>query len=167
MALVDDTHLELDFPTIGNVGNRCASKTDNSRPDPTVLMEGKMPRPALEFFDTEKVPWEPHVVGGKRIDPLLQKILSYDDATGAVTLMVRYPKGFSHSSLTYHTVTEELFIIQGRIKMQGKEYGKGYYAFRPPGMVHGEMEVLEDNTILLMMLSGPLDYNEVDEEAKK
>jgi hypothetical protein len=130
-------------------------------------MEGKMARPALEFFDTEKVPWEPHVVGGQRMDPLLQKILSYDDATGAVTLMVRYPKGFSHASLTYHTVTEELFIIQGRIKMQGKEYGKGYYAFRPPGMVHGEMEVLEDDTILLMMLSGPLDYNAVDERAKK
>jgi len=29
------------------------------------------------------------------------------------------------------------------------------------------MEVLEDDTILLMMLSGPLDYNEVDERARK
>jgi hypothetical protein len=30
-----------------------------------------------------------------------------------------------------------------------------------------EREVLEDDTILLMMLSGPLDYNEVDEGAKR
>ncbi len=126
-----------------------------------------MARPPLEFFDTEVTPWEPHVVAGKRIDPLMQKILSYDEATGAVTLMVKYPKGYSHSSLTYHTVTEELFILQGRIKMQGKEYGKWHYAFRPPGMVHGEMEVLENDTILLLMLSGPLDYNEVIEKAEK
>jgi hypothetical protein len=135
--------------------------------DILILKERKMARPPLEFFDTEMTPWEPHVVDGKRVDPLLQKILSYDEATGAVTLMVKYPKGFSHPSLTYHTVTEELFILQGRIKMQGKEYGTWHYAFRPPGMVHGEMEVLENDTILLLMLSGPLDYNEVVETTEK
>lgn len=123
-----------------------------------------MARPALEFFDTGKIPWEPHVVGGKRMDPLQQKILSYDEETGAVTLMVKYPKGFRHPSLTYHTVVEELYILKGRIRMEGKEYSEGYYAYRPPGMIHGEMEVLEQDTVLLMMLSGPLDYNEVREE---
>jgi hypothetical protein len=126
-----------------------------------------MARPPIEFFDTEKISWEPHVVGGKRVDPLLQKILSYDEATGAVTLMVKYPKGYSHASLTYHTVTEELFILQGRIKMQGNEYGAWYYAYRPPAMIHGEMEVLEDNTILLIMLSGPLDYHDVTEKTSE
>jgi hypothetical protein len=126
-----------------------------------------MARLPLEFFDTETISWEPHVVAGKRIDPLLQKILSYDEETGAVTFMVKYPEGYSHSSLTYHTVTEELFILQGRIRMEGREYGKWHYAFRPPGMVHGEMEVLENDTILLIMLSGPLDYNEVIEKPEK
>jgi len=120
-----------------------------------------MTRPALEFFDTEKCPWEPHVVGGKRIDPLQQKILSYDDRTGAVTLMLKYPKGFRQPSLTYHTVTEELYILKGRIMMEGKEYSEGYYAYRPPGMIHGEMEILDNDTVVLVMLSGPLDYNEV------
>lgn len=121
-----------------------------------------MARPALEFYEIEKVPWEPHVVGGKIMGPLLQKILSYDEETGAITLLVKYPKGFTHPSLTYHTVTEELLILEGRIRMQGKEYGKNYYAFRPVGMIHGEMEVLEE-TILLIMLSGPMDYNDPDE----
>jgi len=120
-----------------------------------------MTRPALEFFDTEKIPWEPHVVGGKRMDPLQQKILSYDDRTGAVTLMLKYPKGFRQPSLTYHTVTEELYILKGRIMMEGKEYSEGYYAYRPPGMIHGEMEILDNDTVVLVMLSGPLDYNEV------
>ena len=120
-----------------------------------------MTRPALEFFDTEKCPWEPHVVGGKRIDPLQQKILSYDDRTGAVTLMLKYPKGFRQPSLTYHTVTEELYILKGRIMMEGKEYSEGYYAYRPPGMIHGAMEILDNDTVVLVMLSGPLDYNEV------
>lgn len=120
-----------------------------------------MARPALEFFDTGKIPWEPHVVGGKRMDPLQQKILSCDEETGAVTLMVKYPKGFRHPSLTYHTVVEEIYILKGRIRMEGKEYSEGYYAYRPPGMIHGEMEVLDHDTVLLMMLSGPLDYNEV------
>ena len=120
-----------------------------------------MTRPALEFFDTEKCPWEPHVVGGKRIDPLQQKILSYDDRTGAVTLMLKYPKGFRQPSLTYHTVNEELYILKGRIMMEDKEYSEGYYAYRPPGMIHGEMEILDNDTVVLVMLSGPLDYNEV------
>lgn len=120
-----------------------------------------MARPPLEFFDTGKIPWEPHVVGGKRMDPLQQKILSCDEETGAVTLMVKYPKGFRHPSLTYHTVVEEIYILKGRIRMEGKEYSEGYYAYRPPGMIHGEMEVLDHDTVLLMMLSGPLDYNEV------
>ena len=120
-----------------------------------------MTRPALEFFDTEKIPWEPHVVGSKRMDPLQQKILSYDERTGAVTLMVKYPKGFRQPSLTYHTVIEELYILKGRMMMEGKEYSEGYYAYRPPGMIHGAMEILDDNTVVLIMLSGPMDYNEV------
>jgi quercetin dioxygenase-like cupin family protein len=122
----------------------------------------RMARKALEFFDTGKMPWEPHVVGGKRMDPLQQKILSYDDETGAVTLMVKYPKGYKHPLLTYHTVTEELYVLKGRLTMQGNEYSQGYYAYRPPGMVHGEMEILDDDTVLLIMLSGPLDYHEVE-----
>ncbi len=120
-----------------------------------------MARPALEFFDTEKIPWEPHVVGGKRIDPLQQKILSYDEETGAVTLMVKYPKGFHQPFLTYHTVIEELYILKGRIMMEGREYSEGYYAYRPPGMIHGAMRVLDNDTVVLIMLSGPMDYNEV------
>ena len=125
-----------------------------------------MARPAIEFFNPEEIPWEPHVVQGKRQGSLLQKILSRDEETGAYTLLVKYPKGFKHPFLTYHTVTEELFIVKGRIKMQGKEYGKGYYAFRPVGMVHGDMEVLEE-TILLIGLSGPLDYNEPHKNYKR
>ena len=120
-----------------------------------------MARPALEFFDTEKIPWEPHVVAGKGMDPLQQKILSCDEGTGAVTLMVKYPKGFRQPSLTYHTVIEELYILKGRIMMEGKEYSEGYYAYRPPGMIHGAMEILDNDTVVLIMLSGPMDYNKV------
>lgn len=125
-----------------------------------------MARPPLEFFDTEKIPWEPHVVQSKRMDPLMQKVLSYDEETGAITLFVKYPKGYKHPFLTYHTITEELFILKGQIKMEGKEYGEGFYAYRPPGMVHGDMEVLEE-TILMIMFSGPLDYNDPGEEMLK
>jgi len=45
--------------------------------------------------------------------------------------------------------------------MEGKEYSEGYYAYRPPGMIHGAMEILDNDTVVLVMLSGPLDYNEV------
>jgi len=37
------------------------------------------------------------------------------------------------------------------------------YKRQPPGMVHGDMEVLEE-TILMIMFSGPLDYNDPGEE---
>ena len=58
-----------------------------------------MARPPLEFFDTEKIPWEPHVVQSKRMDPLMQKVLSYDEETGAITLFVKYPTAPASSML--------------------------------------------------------------------
>jgi hypothetical protein len=39
MALMDDTHLELDFTTIGNVGKKYSSETDHSRPELTPLFD--------------------------------------------------------------------------------------------------------------------------------
>jgi len=118
-----------------------------------------MARPALEFFNPEEISWDPYVVQGKDMDSVLIKYLSLDEETGANTHLVKYPKGFKDPSLNYHPVTEEIFIVRGRIRMEGKEYGKGYYAFRPVGMVHGDWEVLEE-TILLISLSGPVEYIE-------
>lgn len=125
-----------------------------------------MVRPALEFFDPKQLSWQPHFVEGRLVKSLKEKVLSRDEETGAMTLMIKYPKGFRHPVLTSHTVTEEIYIVKGRISMEGVEYGQGYYAFRPVGMIHGEMEVLEE-TVLLIMLSGPLDYNSVEAKEQK
>ena len=118
-----------------------------------------MSRPALEFFNPDDLSWEPYIVEGENLESVLCKVLSKDKESGAITLLVKYPKGFKMPSLSYHSVTEEIFIVKGRITMEGKEYRKGYYAFRPVGMLHGDMDVLEE-TILLIGYSGPPDYNE-------
>ena len=125
-----------------------------------------MTRPALEFFNTEEIAWEPYVVQGKVIDSVLMKILSFDKETGASTILIKYPKGFKDTTWYYHNVTEEIFVIKGCSKMYGKEIsGEGYYAYRPVGMVHGDMEVLEE-TIILVILSGPMDYNEPNKKKR-
>jgi len=64
--------------------------------------------------------------------------------------------------LTMKDQVEAFSNVPFFFEMQSKEYSQGYYAYRPPGMVHGEMEILDDDTVLLIMLSGPLDYHEVE-----
>jgi len=116
-----------------------------------------MSRMPMEFFNPEDIPWEPYIIKGEDLNSVLCKVLSKDEETGAITLLIKYPKGFKMPALSCHTVTEEIFIVKGRITMEGKKYSKGYYAFRPVGMIHGDMDVLEE-TILLILYSGPADY---------
>lgn len=101
-----------------------------------------MPKPALEFFRPDTVPWEP-VAGSAEAGAggagITQKILSRDPETGDVTRLLRFAPGVETSGTITHDFWEEVWILEGDVTDlgQGRTYLAGMYACRPPGMVHG------------------------------
>ncbi len=101
-----------------------------------------MPKPALEFFRPDHVPWTPVAgsasagAGGPGVD---EKILSRDEATGSVTRLVRFQAGVESTDTIAHDFWEEVWILEGEMFDVGKQqrFTAGMYACRPPGMPHG------------------------------
>ena len=102
-----------------------------------------MPKPELEFFDPEMLPWRP--VSGE--PGVSERILAEDPATGLLTRLVRWDPGLSTAGAgpVAHEYFEEVLIISGSMRdlRLDETFGAGYFACRPPGMVHGPWESAE------------------------
>ncbi|KAL1410304.1 hypothetical protein Q8F55_004310 [Vanrija albida] len=92
-----------------------------------------MPKPELEFLNTAAAPVQ-HV--GEEEHTILAK----DPKTGDATMIVQLPKGYAQDdSPRIHDFWEEVILLDGRLYDRSLDqwFGPGYYACRPPGMVHG------------------------------
>jgi hypothetical protein len=102
-----------------------------------------MAKPELEFFDTAMLPWR--AVGGHA--GVSQRVLAEDAATGLLTRLVRWDPGLSTSAggPVAHEYFEEVLVLSGSLHdlSLGRTFGAGYYACRPPGMIHGPWETAE------------------------
>ena len=76
---------------------------------------------------------------GGPIKGIKEKLLAVDPETGAYTRMVIFQPGFKFAKALEHPFWEELFLMEGHMIDYGTNtlYTKGYYALRPPGIVHG------------------------------
>jgi len=105
-----------------------------------------MPKPELEFFRPDALPWEPVAAsptGGVAGSGVVQKILSRDPASGDVTRLLRFDAGVETRETITHDFWEEVWILEGELVDLGKRqtFSAGMYACRPPGMVHGPYRV--------------------------
>ncbi|MBA1336018.1 MAG: hypothetical protein HPY66_1837 [Firmicutes bacterium] len=98
-----------------------------------------MGKPELEFFDAELVPWR-QVEDAQ--EGIMEKIVSLDPETGSYTRILKFPPMETNQELV-HDFWEEVYILEGSLyDIQKKEtYLPGYYASRPPGMVHGPYKI--------------------------
>jgi hypothetical protein len=91
----------------------------------------------LEFFDTEIVPWVP-VAARPGVS---ERILARDPNSGLLTRMVRWDPGLDTSSAgpVAHEYFEEVLILSGSMHdlLLQQTFSAGWYACRPPRMVHG------------------------------
>ena len=91
----------------------------------------------MEFFDTEAVPWTP-VTSRPGVS---ERILAREPSNGLRTAMVRWEPGLDTSSAgpVAHDYFEEVLILSGSLHDLGlrETFSAGFYACRPPGMVHG------------------------------
>jgi ChrR Cupin-like domain len=96
-----------------------------------------MPKPALEFFSTDTVRWAPVA----EQPGVSERVLAHDPSTGMLTRVLRWEPGVDTSPIgpTAHAYVEEVLILTGSMHdvTRGETFRAGYYACRPPGMVHG------------------------------
>jgi ChrR Cupin-like domain len=108
----------------------------------------------LEFFDTNSVPWTP-VQDSPGVS---ERVLARDADTGLLTRMVRWDPGLDTSSAgpVAHEHFEEVLIVSGSMHDLGlgQTFGAGWYASRPPGMVHGPWTTAEGCVMLEIQHSG-------------
>jgi hypothetical protein len=81
-------------------------------------------------------------VGAERGGPIKgirEKLLAVDPESGAYTRIVIFEPGFKFDKALEHPFWEELFLLEGHMIDYGTDtlYTKGFYALRPPGVVHG------------------------------
>jgi hypothetical protein len=96
--------------------------------------EGKMPKPELEFFPVDNIPWVP-VPGAP--PGHYQKILTEDPDKMFVTRMLKVDPGGRSTETFVHDFWEEVYIVEGSQWDGDQFFKKGMYACRPPGMKHG------------------------------
>jgi hypothetical protein len=91
----------------------------------------------LEFFDTDDVPWTPV----SQSPGVSERILARDRDHGLLTRMVRWDPGLNTSGAgpVAHQHCEEVLILSGSMHDLGLQqtFSAGWYACRPPGMIHG------------------------------
>jgi hypothetical protein len=99
-----------------------------------------MTKPELEFFDPETLPWR--AVAGDR--GAYERVLAEDPATGLLTRLLRWDPGYRTATddPVAHGYFEEVLVLSGSLHdlRLDQTFGSGYYACRPPGMVHGPWE---------------------------
>jgi hypothetical protein len=96
-----------------------------------------MPKPPLEFFSATSVPW----TAAAEQPGAFERILARDEQSGMLTRMLRWEPGVdtSHTGRVVHDYIEEVLVLAGSMRDLSLDatFSAGYYACRPPGMVHG------------------------------
>jgi hypothetical protein len=87
-------------------------------------------RPHIDFIQAQNLPWqsaEPLGFPGARV-----KILSQDDASGAVSCVLSLPGGALRTAAAL-AFDEEIYILDGIVSFGSESYGEHGYAFLPSG----------------------------------
>jgi len=100
-----------------------------------------MAKPEIEFLDTD-LNFEWRKVEGDKYG-IMEKILSHDPETGNYTRLLKFPPGLETKETLVHDFWEEVLIVEGTLHDMAKDqtYLPGYYACRPPGMIHGPYHI--------------------------
>jgi len=98
-----------------------------------------MPRPHIEFIQTQSLPWREMKSGAPR-PGASAKILSADTDGGAFSAILRYPTGWRAAQQGACFLDEELYVLNGTLKIDGLAYDAGDYAYLPAGHRRGTME---------------------------
>ena len=117
------------------------------RPHVEVIQQADLMQHDAEF---------PSAVGGA-----WQRNLSYDEEVGAASTRVGLEKGWRRPMGYQHAITE-WYVLDGKIEIGGKEYGKGTYWRAPIGMVVPEIRSPEGADLLVYREAGDFGFTPTD-----
>lgn len=93
-----------------------------------------MARAHTEFIHEQVVAWSDGSASIER--PGTQaRLLSVDDETGALTAVVRYPRGWERPGAETLPMDEEFFVLDGSLIVNGVTHDRLSYGFHPAGHV--------------------------------
>jgi Domain of unknown function (DUF4437) len=84
-------------------------------------------RPFIEFVQSQAIAWQHGLYGSGRAG-VESKVLSMDAATGAASVLIRYPPGWSAAADEHLDVDEEFFVLAGLLEINGTKYPARTYA---------------------------------------
>ncbi len=91
-----------------------------------------MPRPHLEFVQSQMLAWRPLEPQSGRAG-VERKLLSADPDSGASSNIFRYPAGWQIAAPQRLGCAEELYVLWGDLRINAIDYGPGDYAYLPAG----------------------------------
>lgn len=89
-------------------------------------------------------------------------LLHEEPRTGALSLLIRFAPGYIGKSLEWHSVAQELFLIDGDLTHTGRKLQAPAFIYVPAGAVHGNISS-EGGALLFVKVEGPLDINYVED----
>ena len=113
-----------------------------------------MTRPHTEFIAAQVIPWQRGLYGGARAD-VEQRTLSLDHESGASSLMIRYPPGWTRDEPEHLDVAEELLVLDGAVTISGQRYGKLDYAYLPAGYARSNASAAHGAVVLTFFSGEP------------
>ena len=113
-----------------------------------------MPRPHIEFIQSQVLPFRQGLYGGAR-PTVSVRILSMDDSDGSSSTMVRYPAGWDAGDSHVLTADEELFVLEGALQINGRSYRKHAYAHLPAGYLRSSFNSPSGAVVLTFFSAEP------------
>lgn len=110
-----------------------------------------MSRPWIEFIQSQNLPWQADDLSGLR-PGVERRVLSVDADTGACSLLLRYPAGWSAPAGAL-AVDEEFLVLEGSFEAGGRNYGDKTYAHWPAGFDAG-VRTSAAGAVVLTFFSG-------------
>ena len=110
-----------------------------------------MARPHTEFIHAQDLEWETGVLPD-HLGSLECKVLSMDNVTGACSLIVRYPAGWSLSKAVHLEGSHEFLVLDGTLEISSQRYSFDSYAYLPSGALH-ENWFTRDGAVALTFFS--------------
>lgn len=113
-----------------------------------------MARPHIEFIHAQDVYWQTGVLPGLLAD-VDCKVLSMDDETGACSVILRYPEGWSQKGAQHLQGAHEFLVLDGAMEISGQSYPFDSYAYLPAGFTHENWAAKEETIALTFFSAAP------------
>lgn len=113
-----------------------------------------MGRPHVEFIQGQVIPFERGLYGGARSEVMV-RTLSRDNESGASSTIIKYPAGWARREPHVVAADEEIFVLEGEIEINGKTYGKHFYAHLPRGFSRSSMTSAKGAVVLTFFSAEP------------